>query len=424
MIVIVRILLDGLVQGAAIVAITAVAVRCVPQRNASTRCAMWFVALLALLFVPALAVVSNYGAQLAAALRPATSGDGVVISLLPAVGMLAHDATGLSGETAAWIATVWGIGVVVGIARLAAGFVRLTRIRKRSEPCDIRGERVLVSSDVSVPIAAGLFDPVVILPRTIVNVLDPGDLERVIAHERAHIRRNDIAGNLIQRSIEAILFFNPWVYLIGRNVVLEREAACDDVAVQRTGTARGYAECLALLARSVHSRYFSRLTPSVLGSRKAVVSRIERLLRNGESDATSINYYSIGGTIVLLAILTLALQTLSPASTATVTTSATATNGSHIVAAACTAPNVEAAVVTAVAPKIPHSAAPAKGAVDILVTIGANGAVTKAAVEHSSGQAAVDSAVLNAAKASTYSPARRNCVPVAGAYVFHAEFAP
>ena len=167
------------------------------------------------------------------------------------------------------------------------------------------------------------------------------------------------------------------------------------------------------------------LTPSAFGSSKSVISRVERLIRNGESGAISLNYYSIGGTIMLLVILTLALQTLSPASAVPVHgVQSSLSSGSNVVASACSVPNTDAKVVTAAPPEIPHSAGPLQGFVNVLVTIAPNGTVSKATVQHSSGHSQVDTAVLNAAKASTYSAARQNCAPVTGTYLFHAEFAP
>ncbi len=422
---IVEMLSNGLVQGAVIVAIAYCSVRCVPERNASTRCALWFVALLALAIVPVLTVVSNVGAQILSALRPAAGSEhGIIISLLP-VGALERGATQLGAPATWWIVAIWLTGVVIQGARLAASFVRIERIRRNAEPRAFPGGRVLVSRDVTIPIAAGLFDPVVILPAPIVETLAPKDLARVVAHERAHIRRKDVASNFIQRLIETTLFFNPWVHLIGSNIIKEREAACDDLAVQSTGTADDYAECLATLARGVRQRRAPLLSPSALGSKKSVVTRIERLLRNGNSGATSLNYYSIGGTIVLFAILTLALQTLSPASTAPAyALQSSPSSGSNIVAAACSLPYADAKVVTAAPPEIPSSVALVKGYVNILVTIAPNGQVSKTTVEHTSGNPQVDAAVLKAAKSSTYTPARKNCAPVTGSYLFHAEFVP
>lgn len=279
---IVTILFNGLLQGAAIVAIALLAVRCVPERNAATRYALWFAALLALLVVPVLTVVSNVGARLVAALRPSSGVHGITISLLP-VGTLAHDATQLAASATTWIVALWLAGALVAGSRLVVSFIRIERIRRNATPIDPYERHVLVSADIAIPVAAGIFQPVVILPKTVVETLASNDVARVVAHERAHIRRNDLAGNLIQRSIEAILFFNPWVYVIGRHLVDERESACDDQAVARTGEATDYAQCLATLAQSVHRRRAGLLTPSALGSRNSVIARIERLIRNGAS---------------------------------------------------------------------------------------------------------------------------------------------
>jgi TonB family protein len=421
---IVAILFNELVQGAAIVAITYLAVRCVSERYAATRHALWFSGLLALVFVPLLTIVSNVGARLVDVLRPSGGVHATTVWLIPA-GTIAHDATQLAAPVASWIIAVWLIGAAVQGSRLVASLLRIERIRRNAAPLDICGECVLVSTDVTIPIAAGLLKPVVIIPKMVVETLAPNDLERVVAHERAHIRRKDILGNLIQRSIEAVLFFNPCVYIIGRNLINERESACDDVAVQQTGAVTDYAECLASLAQSVRRRQAPLLTPSALGSRNALVARIERLARNGASGATSLNYYPIGGTIVVFAILTLALQALSPASAApTYTSPAFLSGGSVVAAAACTVPNADARVITPAPPAIPDSAAHLRGAVDIIVTIASTGHVSSAAVEHSSGNPKADAAVLKAAKTSTYSPARKDCKPVVGRYLFHATFKP
>lgn len=416
---IVSVLLGSVVQGTGIVAATYGAVRFVSQRHAATRYALWFAALAALLVIPVLTAVSSLGAQLLDLLRPAT-GIAMSVSLVP-VETITSQAEHLS--VFPWIIAAWAVGVTVQALRLAVSFYRIERIRSGAGLFD-GYQDVLVSEDIAIPIAVGLRKPVVIIPRIVTDTCTLEDVERVIAHERAHIRRRDILGNVIARSIEALLFFNPWVYVIGRNLVNEREAACDDQAVQRTGTANDYAECLASLAQAVRRGQPRLLTPSALGSRNTVVRRIERLVRNGASNATSLNYYALGGTIVLFAILTLAFQALSPASATAGYPSMVHVDGPALVAAACTDPNASATITKPAMPNIPHSAAPLRGFVNVLVTIASNGAVSKAVVDHSSGNAQVDAAVLKAATTSTYSPALKNCKPVAGAYTFHAEFAP
>lgn len=416
---IVSVLLNGLVQGTCIVAVTYVAGLSVSQRNAPTRYALWFAALLALAVIPVLTGVSTLGAHLLDAVRPST-GVAMIISLVPVETFTAQAEHLL---VLPWLVAAWAFGVTAYALRLAVSFWRIERIRSRAASLDGYAD-VLVSEDIAIPIAAGLRNPIVIIPKDVADTFAAEDLERVIAHERAHISRGDIIGNLIARAIEALLFFNPWVYLIGRNLVNEREAACDDLAVQRIGTATDYAECLASLAQRLRRGQRQLLTPSALGARNTVVKRIERLVRNGATNATSLNYYALGGTIVVFAVLTLALQALSPALATSGITSTGQPGAPALVAAACTVPNAPAAVTNAAMPEIPRTAAPLRGFVNVLVTIAPTGTVSKAVVDHSSGDARVDAAVLKAATTSTYSPARKKCEPVGGSYIFHAEFAP
>ena len=124
-------------------------------------------------------------------------------------------------------------------AELAAAVARLSRRLSVSRPV-----RLLESAAVRVPIAVGTLRPVILLPISAVTGLDPGQLEAVIAHELAHIRRNDYAINLLQSAAETLLFFHPAVWWISSRVRAERENCCDDLAVEVTGDARLYAGAL------------------------------------------------------------------------------------------------------------------------------------------------------------------------------------
>jgi len=206
---ILRVLFDGLWEGAAIVAIAYLVNCCVPQRNATTRYAVWFVTLLALLVIPVLTVVSNAGALLLAAVQPhaAIAEHTWKISLFPAQ-PLVNGATGFFTPALRWIPAFWLFGAGVCLARLGASLVRIGRIRKGAVPSQTESD-VLISAGVAIPIAVGFRNPAIIIPKTLFETLAPADLDRVIAHERAHLRRQDVPGNLVQRLVEAILFFNP-----------------------------------------------------------------------------------------------------------------------------------------------------------------------------------------------------------------------
>jgi TonB family protein len=419
---ILRVLFDGLWEGAAIVAIAYLVNCCVPQRNATTRYPVWFVTLLALLVIPVLTVVSNAGALLLAAVQPhaATAEHTWKISLFPAQ-PLVNGAIGFFTPALRWIPAFWLLGAGVCLARLGASLVRIGRIRKGAIPSQTAGD-VLISAGVAIPIAVGFRNPAIIIPKTLFETLAPADLDRVIAHERAHLRRQDVPGNLVQRLVEAILFFNPWVHFAGRNLTLEREAACDDWAVRKTGDPGEYAAFLATLARRVCRTRAPIATPSALGSRHELVERIERLA-GSEPRGLTVNYFIIGGTAMIFVLLTLALEAFSPvlASAPATSVSAPAATG-WAVAAACAKPNVDAKVIEPVEPQMPHGLK-AGGSVILAVTIAPSGSVTGLSLRKSSGNAQIDRSVAEAALHSTYSPKLVDCKAVTGSYLFRADFA-
>jgi TonB family protein len=419
---IVRVLLGGLWQGAAIVGIAYFISRSVSRRNATTRYAVWFAALLALVAVPALAAVSNAGARLLADLQPRAGSSTWTLSLVP-VQSLVYGAASVWSPAMQWLAAFWAAGAGIGLARLGASVVGIDRIRKNAAVMSTDRADVLVSADVTVPLAVGFLKPAIIIPKHMLGKLAPADLERIIEHERAHIRRHDVLANLVQRLLESCLFFNPWVYIIGRNLVLEREAACDDWVVSKTGDPDEYAACLASLARSLRQPRAQLATPSVLGSRHSLVERIERLAGNA-SRRIALNYYVMGGTVMLFVLLTLAIEAFSPAQAfepAHTISTLGASAGS--LAAACTKPNAEAAVTDPAQPKMPPGLT-VKGSAIVAVTIAPNGSVAHASVSKSSGNARIDQAVLDAATHSKYSPKLVNCQPVEGKYLFRADFIP
>jgi len=104
-----------------------------------------------------------------------------------------------------------------------------------------------LSSMVNVPLVIGYIKPVVLFPVALVNQLDQDQVEAILIHELSHIRRNDFLLNLIKTAIETLLFYNPFVWLAGRFIQIEREHACDDLVLQITGKPLNYAHALLKL---------------------------------------------------------------------------------------------------------------------------------------------------------------------------------
>jgi beta-lactamase regulating signal transducer with metallopeptidase domain len=101
---------------------------------------------------------------------------------------------------------------------------------------------------ISVPVVLGIWRPMILLPASLAVGLTPEQFQTLLLHELAHIRRFDPAVNVLQRVVEAMLFFHPAVWWISRQVGLERENACDDAVLHLDHQRIQYADALLRLA--------------------------------------------------------------------------------------------------------------------------------------------------------------------------------
>jgi uncharacterized protein (TIGR03435 family) len=112
-----------------------------------------------------------------------------------------------------------------------------------------RPVRVLISMRVDVPSVLGWLRPVILLPPATVMGLTPQQLEAVLAHELAHVKRHDYLVNMLQMVAETLLFYHPVVWWTSSQIRRERELCCDDLAVRACGDAWCYARALTRLER-------------------------------------------------------------------------------------------------------------------------------------------------------------------------------
>lgn len=101
---------------------------------------------------------------------------------------------------------------------------------------------------ISVPVVLGVVRPLILLPAALLTGLTPDQLRAVVAHELAHIRRYDLLLNLLQRVVEALLFFHPAVWYLSRRMTIERENCCDDLVVSIGWDRARYADALIRMA--------------------------------------------------------------------------------------------------------------------------------------------------------------------------------
>ena len=219
-----------------------------------------------------------------------------------------------------WLAEAWLAGVLFFSLRAAGGMVALARLRRREarplsadllEVCLELQRRLGIkrliryceSRLLDAPAVIGWFRPVVLLPITALTGLSPEQLEAVIAHELAHIRRLDAFVNLFQTAAETLLFYHPAVWWVSGWVRAERENCCDDTAVEVCGGAADYARALVLMEEW---RTSPRL--ALAANQGSLRSRVTRLIgARGRSRTTRRELRSAGFAVVLIGIASLLL---------------------------------------------------------------------------------------------------------------------
>ena len=136
-----------------------------------------------------------------------------------------------------------------------------------------RTVEVLQSTLVKTPVVVGYFRPVILLPLSIVSGLSESQLELILAHELAHIRRHDYLINLLQILAETLFFYHPAMWWLSRQIRNERENCCDDMTMVTMGNRAEYGR--ALLA--VEELRATTTTLSLAARGGSLVERIRRI---------------------------------------------------------------------------------------------------------------------------------------------------
>ncbi len=190
-----------------------------------------------------------------------------------------------------WLTALWFVGVLFLSLRMVGGWLYTQRVKTIGvQPVNegwsagltnlcqrlkiSRSVQLLESALVQVPTVIGWLRPVILLPISALTSLTPQQLETILAHELAHIRRHDYAVNLVQSLIEILLFYHPAVWWVSRQMRLERELCCDDLAVEVCGDAFTYARALTRMEELRNPA--PHLAMAATGG--ALLQRIERLL--------------------------------------------------------------------------------------------------------------------------------------------------
>lgn len=136
---------------------------------------------------------------------------------------------------------------------------------------------VWLSEIVDTPMTIGFWKPVILMPIASVNGLSTQQVEAILLHELAHIRRNDYLLNLIIASIDIILFFNPFSRLFIRTIKRERENSCDDLVLQFQYNAHAYASALLVIEQKRVQKVSLAMAATGKNNRM-LLDRVKRIL--------------------------------------------------------------------------------------------------------------------------------------------------
>jgi beta-lactamase regulating signal transducer with metallopeptidase domain len=162
------------------------------------------------------------------------------------------------------------------------------------------------SNKINSPITFGHFKPIVLFPTSMLTGLTPIQVEMLLLHELAHIRRADFLVNLIQSLIELVLFYHPLIWWISEQIRISREHCCDDLAIEICQNKFLYAETLTEIQTSIFLHKKS-LAMSVKRNKKTFTYRIQRLFQSDETKPSLIkSIFSFG--LIFFCLMIFAFQ--------------------------------------------------------------------------------------------------------------------
>lgn len=292
--------LDSLAVGMGVWLFASVMLRIIPRQNAATRFAVWFSALLAIAGIPFLSGIWS----------PAAA----VVS-----GPAQHSTILIDGHWAVYFLAVWAVVSVWLLVQVGHSLWRLHVLRGSCVGIDLetldpvlrrtlreygghRGVRLCSSDLVKVPAAFGLWSPAVVIPEWALRELSAEELNQVVLHELAHLRRWDDWTNLAQQVVTALFFFHPAIWWIEKNAALEREMACDDAVLAVTAQPRAYAACLARLAERSFAHRSLVLAQAALGKVRQISTRVAQILDKDRPAASGAKWRPAACLVAVFAI--------------------------------------------------------------------------------------------------------------------------
>ncbi|QEY16514.1 DUF3313 family protein [Cellvibrio sp. KY-GH-1] len=228
-----------------------------------------------------------------------------------------------------WIMYIWAFGFLLHLSRTTLDFINCRKlVQFGSHDLDQQWigkfaalEQVIgtttkviykTSAMVSSPCVIGVFKPVILIPPAVLLSLTPTQIEAVMLHELAHVKRNDYLVNLLQCAVKSIFFFNPFLVYLSKKIDQERENSCDDLAVSHCASTLTYASSISALTELGLS---NRLALAANADKYSVLNRVKRLFGDQPNEKTTFQFFSSALIAMLGMVMAMNIQAV-PYSTA------------------------------------------------------------------------------------------------------------
>ncbi len=142
----------------------------------------------------------------------------------------------------------------------------------------IKAVILLESGLAKVPMVIGYLKPVILVPVGLLNTLSAEEVEAILIHELAHIKRRDYLVNMLQSLMEIVFFFNPAVLWVSKLIKTERENCCDDLAVSQNNNKINYIR--ALVSCEEYQASVPAYAMGLPGSKNTLLNRVKRIVSN------------------------------------------------------------------------------------------------------------------------------------------------
>lgn len=219
------------------------------------------------------------------------------------------------------IVLLWFLIICLKSIQLWLGFTEIENLRTKqiSQPGPFWNDRLHILSKklginqviklaesglTMIPLTVGYLKPVILVPAGMLAAIPADQVEAILLHELAHIKRKDYFINIFQSIVEVFFFFNPAILWLSSRIRAERENCCDDIAIENSSSKIGYVK--ALVAFETYRHELPQLSVGFAGNNNTILHRTKRIIYNQNNTLNSMEKFILTSGLVLSGLLSLA----------------------------------------------------------------------------------------------------------------------